>query len=325
MHGANDAAACMIGVIGAGAFGTALAIVLAETTPVTLLARSGAADMMADRENRLRLPGARFPEALSVTETPSDLAGSAALLLAVPAQALPDFWASVGGDLPDVPLVLCAKGIVRDGLRRPSELLPQDRSFAVLTGPSFAGEIAAGLPTALTLAGAEAITRDLQSLLSRPRLRLYRTEDVVGAELGGALKNVVAIAAGIAIGAGLGESARAALITRGFAEIRRLARRLGARDETLMGLSGFGDLALTAGSPKSRNFAFGLSIGSGQARPGGTIEGIATAEAVTALAQREAVEMPIAEAVVSVLANEASVEEAMSALLSRPLSGQELA
>ena len=314
----------MIGVIGAGAFGTALAIVLAEQASVTLLARSGSADIEAARENRARLPGARFPEALSVTGTPRDLTGSAALLLAIPAQALPDFWASEGPNLPDCPLVLCAKGIVRDGLRRPSELLPPDRSFAVLTGPSFAGEIAAGLPTALTLAGAEPVTGDLQMLLARPRLRLYRTDDVIGAELGGALKNVVAIAAGIAIGAGLGESARAALITRGFAEIRRLARRLGARDETLMGLSGFGDLALTAGSPKSRNFAFGLSIGSGRERPGGTIEGVATAEAVTALARREGVEMPIADAVVSVLSEETSVEEAMSSLLSRPLGGQEL-
>jgi glycerol-3-phosphate dehydrogenase (NAD(P)+) len=197
-------------------------------------------------------------------------------------------------------------------------------TVAVLTGPSFAADIARGLPTALTLACADAAAGErLQHALSTPALRLYRTADVAGAEIGGALKNVVAIAAGLATGAGLGESARAALITRGHAEISRLALALGARAETLAGLAGLGDLILTCTSPRSRNFAHGLALAEG--RPTDhrmTVEGVATAGALVPLAARLGVEMPLAATVAEVCAGRLDVAAAAARLLARPLRAE---
>jgi glycerol-3-phosphate dehydrogenase (NAD(P)+) len=191
---------------------------------------------------------------------------------------------------------------------------------AVLTGPGFAGEIARGLPTALTLACADrALGRRLQAALATPRLRLYLTDDVAGAELGGALKNVVAIACGMVEGAGYGHSARAALMTRGFAEMTRLAAALGGRAATLAGLSGLGDLALTCNSAQSRNFALGRALGAGEAAAEATVEGVATARAACQLGARRGVELPVAAAVADVLEGATTVAGAMEALMARPL------
>ena len=233
-----------------------------------------------------------LPKSVSVTADLRDLAGAQAVLLALPMQALAEFLA--GAVLPPVPLVACCKGIDLTTLRGPVAVIAAARPgnpVAILTGPSFAADIARGLPTALTLAGDEA--EALQHLLSTPALRLYRTDDVIGAELGGALKNVIAIAAGVVIGAGLGSSARAALMTRGYAEMLRLALSLGARAETLAGLSGLGDLVLTCTSTQSRNFRFGIALGAGtEFDPALTVEGVATARAVVRMAGRMTADHP---------------------------------
>jgi glycerol-3-phosphate dehydrogenase (NAD(P)+) len=318
----------MIGVAGAGAFGTALAIAqAAEGRDVRLWGRDAAAMAVAQaRRTTPRLPDATLPPGLACTAELADLRGAEAILLAVPAQATADFLAAHGPELPPVPLVLCAKGIDARDFRLQSEIaaaaLPR-ATVAALTGPGFAGEIAAGLPTALTLACADATTgREVQAALSTTRLRLYLTDDVIGAELGGALKNVVAIACGLVEGARLGASARAALMTRGFAEMTRLAVALGARPETLAGLSGLGDLSLTCSSPQSRNFRLGQALGAGATRPGGTVEGVATARAACRLGLEHGVELPIAAAVADVLEGTLTVGGAMAALLSRPLKSE---
>jgi glycerol-3-phosphate dehydrogenase (NAD(P)+) len=316
----------MIGVLGAGAFGTALAVVEAAAGRETVLWGRDPevmAGIAAARENRGRLPGVTLPDPLGVTADLADLARADILLLAVPAQATGSFLAAHGGDLPDAPLVLCAKGIDAATLRLQTEIAAAASpglALAALTGPGFAGEIARGLPTALTLAcGDPSRGRALQEALAAPRLRLYLTDDVTGAELGGALKNVIAIACGMAEGAGLGHSARAALMTRGFAEMRRLAVATGGRAETLAGLSGLGDLSLTCNSAQSRNFTLGRALGAGESRPGGTVEGVATARAACRLAEARGVEMPIAAAVADVLDGGLTLAQAMEALLSRPL------
>ena len=305
-------------VLGAGAFGTALAMAAARAgNSVTLYARrpEQAEEMARTRENP-RLPGIRLRNEIAPT---SDLPDAAdALLLAVPAQQTAGFLSRHAQDLPQAPLVLCAKGIDLETLRLQTEIAGSARPTAALTGPGFASEIGQGLPTALTLAGPEALTEPLQSMLASPTFRLYRTPDAIGAQLGGALKNVVAIAAGITIGAGLGESARAATITRGFAEMRRLAAAMGAREDTLMGLSGFGDLALTAGSDKSRNFAHGRALGGAKSAKAQTVEGVATARAATQLAERHGLEMPLAQAVRDVLEGALGVGDAIGQLLARP-------
>ncbi len=298
----------MIGVIGAGAFGSALAAVEAAAGRKTVLW------------------GRRPPEPPPGVEAATDLgalAGAEAILLVVPAQATGPFLSAYGAALPDGPLVLCAKGVDARSFRLQTEIaaaaLP-DRPLAVLTGPGFAAEIARGLPTALTLACADPeLGPALQHALSTPRLRLYLTDDVVGAQLGGAIKNVVAIGCGLIEGAGLGQSARAALMTRGFAEMTRLATALGGRPETIAGLSGLGDLALTCGSAMSRNFALGRALGAGLPMPEGTVEGVATARAACELGARHGVELPIAAAVADVLDRRATLAEAMEALLARPL------
>lgn len=310
-----------IGVIGAGAFGTALAVSLAgHGHRVKLWARARADVMQVDRKNARHLPDVGFPDSLTVIGDLGDLDTVEVILLVLPAQQSAAFLAA--HPLPDVPLVLCAKGIDKNTGKLQTEIAaPFQPRHAVLTGPGFAGEIAAGLPTALTLACADPLLgQQLQHLLSTERIRLYLSDDPIGAQLGGALKNVIAIAAGMAIGAGLGESARAALLTRGFAEMQRIGVALGAQAATFQGLSGLGDLALTCGSAKSRNFAQGLALGRGEMPDTATVEGIATASATTRLAAKLGVKAPIADAVDAVLHNKITISQAIGVLLSRPLT-----
>ena len=315
-------------VAGAGAFGTALAVALSGTREVVLWGRDGPgmAEVSRTRANP-RLPGVALPPALGVTSDAAALARAEVVLLAVPAQALRGFLADHATFLAAKPLVACGKGIDLETLEGPTAVVTHAVPSAlplVLTGPSFAGDIARGLPTALTLACAE--TEEgarLQALLSTPSLRLYRTTDLVGAELGGALKNVVAIACGACIGGGFGESARAALLTRGFAEMRRLALACGAQDGTLLGLSGLGDLVLTATSEDSRNYRYGLHLGRGEPFEAGvTVEGAATARAAARLGPRLGVELPVTEAVSCLVEGRSDVRSAVRGLLDRPLKAE---
>ena len=313
-----------IAVLGAGAFGTALAVSLAQNGPVTLWARDElhAQQMQVSHSNARRLPGVNLPKNVSITADLGDVFDADTLLLAMPMQQMGGFLNAHAKALSGKTLVSCSKGIDIAAGQGPTGLIyahcPGARA-AVLTGPSFAADIARGLPTALTLACADH-SESLQAALSTPNLRLYRTTDTIGAELGGALKNVYAIAAGTVIGAGLGDSARAALMTRGFAEMLRIATTLGARAETLSGLSGFGDLVLTCTSTQSRNFKLGHALGANESfDPAITVEGVATAKAVSKLAQSRDIEMPIAAMVTALTEQKISVPEAVEALLARPL------
>ncbi len=316
-----------IAVLGAGAFGTALAISLArEGQSITLWARSDvqATRMQRERMNSARLPNAPFPRTLAITADIDAIKAHQTLLIAVPMQQLWQFAKENQPVLSGKTLVACCKGIDLNSGLGPSQVIrsavPNAKS-AILTGPSFAHDIAAGLPTALTLASAHlALGKALQQELSTANIRLYRSTDIIGAELGGALKNVIAIACGAAIGAGLGESARAALITRGYAEMQRMAAALGAKSQTLAGLSGFGDLALTCASESSRNFRFGLSLGRDAAfDPSVTVEGAATAQACHARAKSLNIDMPITAAVAAMISQTLTLNEAMESLLTRPL------
>ena len=317
----------MIGIAGAGSFGTALAIALGrEGRRVTLWARDSAQvdKMERTRRNEARLPGVDLPENVTVTAEMGDLAAADMVLLSVPMQSLRPLLAGSGRQLNGVPLVACCKGIDLAALTGPSAILATccpESVAAILTGPSFAADIARGLPTALTLACADDVASErLQAALSTPVLRLYRSDDVLGAELGGALKNVIAIAAGVVIGAGLGDSARAALMTRGYAEMLRLATARGAKAETLAGLSGLGDLVLTCTSEQSRNFRFGQALGSGIGfDPLITVEGAATAKAVSDIAERAGIDLPVTAMVAALIEGRLDLSTAMQTLLSRPL------
>jgi glycerol-3-phosphate dehydrogenase (NAD(P)+) len=314
----------MIGIVGAGAFGTALAIALGQDgREVTLWARDAAQvqAMRQTRRNLAHLPDGLLPQSVSVTADPLHLRGADVILLTVPMQTLGAFLRAHSQALAGSALIACCKGIDLGTLQGATALikaaLPQAVA-GILTGPSFAADIAKGLPTALTLAVEEG--EALQHLLSTPTLRIYRTTDLIGAELGGALKNVIAIAAGVVLGAGLGESARAALMTRGFAEMQRFAASLGARPETLMGLSGFGDLVLTCTSTQSRNLRFGLALGSGNAfDPGVTVEGVATSRAVARMAAGLRVDMPVTQMVADLIDQKIPLDQAVHSLMSRPL------
>lgn len=315
----------MILVVGAGAFGTALAIALAQAgRDVQLWARDKqhVAAMQATRRNDARLPGVTLPENLAVT---ADLPAMAeAVLLALPMQSLAGALPDMASVLDGLPLVACCKGIDLSTGKGPTALLAKacpKSTHAVLTGPSFAADIARGLPTALTLACSnETDGEALQRLISTLTLRIYRTTDVIGAELGGALKNVVAIAAGVVVGAGLGESARAALLTRGYAEMVRAAQSLGARPETLAGLSGLGDLVLTCTSDQSRNFRHGHTLASNQSfDPSITVEGVATAQAMAKLAASHGLDLPITTMVAALTTGKVTLNQAVQSLMSRPL------
>ncbi|MGI9417872.1 MAG: NAD(P)H-dependent glycerol-3-phosphate dehydrogenase [Geminicoccaceae bacterium] len=325
-----------IAVIGAGAWGTALAINAARAgRSVVLWGRDQAAigAIKESRENARYLPGIKLDPVIRITADLAETADADAILLVVPAQTV----AEIAGTLSPgrQPLAVCAKGLERRTDRRLSKVI-NDRSpgrpVAALSGPNFAREVALGLPAAATLACPdEALGRELAASMSNERFRLYWTNDLIGVEIGGAIKNVLAIAAGMVAGKGLGENAKAALITRGLAELTRLGEALGARRETLMGLSGLGDLLLTAGSPTSRNMAFGMKIGEGadpvrlQQEPGALVEGVATAAAVIRIAQSPAsgrCPLPICEAVAAILAGRLDVDRAIEALMSRPLKSE---
>ncbi len=313
-----------VAVIGAGAWGTALAIQADRAgNAVTLWARdpARARDIALVRENP-RLPGARLRDAIRVT---SDMPGAVdAILLTVPMQHL----RAVAGFVPPgcAPLVACAKGVERGTLHLPLEVLGAlhpGRPAAVLTGPNFAHEIAAGKPAATVVAATDpALRARLAGLLGTPAFRIYGNDDPIGAQIGGAAKNVIAIAAGAVIGAGLGENARAGLITRGLAELGRLAVALGGRAETVMGLSGLGDLLLTCTGTSSRNFSLGLALGRGEALDAvlaarsGVTEGVATAPALVARAGQT--ELPICRAAADLLAGHLALAGAIRALLARP-------
>jgi glycerol-3-phosphate dehydrogenase (NAD(P)+) len=328
-----------IAVIGAGAWGTALANVIVRAgRRATLWARDAAAAqaLAACRENP-RLPGMRLDErvavlALSTAAMPDD----DAILVAVPAQALRDSLARLaGGVRRGTPVVACAKGIERTTRRFMTEIIVEclpEAVPAILSGPSFAADVARGLPTAVTLAaGDEAVARGLARSLGSAAFRPYHSTDVRGVEIGGAAKNVLAIAVGIVTGRGLGASAAAALTTRGFAELMRFGRSYGARPETLTGLSGLGDLILTCASPQSRNFSFGFALGRGAAPKaaraagagvGPLAEGAFTASVLVEMARERGIEMPIAEAVAAVLDGALGIDTAIEALLARPLRAE---
>lgn len=315
-----------IAILGAGAFGTALAITLGSERPVTLWARdAGAVETMSARRESPRLGGAPLPEGVRVTADIGDAARASVVLLAVPMQALATLMGQLSGH--DGALVACCKGVDLGTGLGPTGTIAAGAPGAMpalLTGPSFAADIARRLPTALTLACTDAARgAELQHLLSTPVLRLYLGTDTVGAELGGALKNVIALAAGMAIGAGFGESARAAIITRGFAEMCRFAAAAGAQPETLVGLSGLGDLTLTASSEKSRNYLTGIELGRGlPLARGRTVEGVATARAVSRLAAERGISMPLTDVVARVTGGEICVTEAADQLLARPLRAE---
>ncbi|HET6467337.1 MAG TPA: NAD(P)H-dependent glycerol-3-phosphate dehydrogenase [Geminicoccaceae bacterium] len=327
----GGAAIGTIGVLGAGAWGTALALAVARAgRPVRLWARDGEQRraMRETRENRRHLPGVALDPGIAIEERAEALAGLEAVLLAVPAQEVRRASAALAQSRGTI--VCCAKGLERATGLRLSEVLGEtcpDARPAVLSGPSFAAEVAAGLPTAVTIAAADrTLAADLARTLASPTFRPYPSDDLQGVEIGGALKNVIAIAAGVVIGRGLGENARAAVITRGLAELSRLAMALGARRETLTGLSGLGDLLLTATSLTSRNTSFGYALSRGET-PAALMaagrklsEGAWTAAAACRLAGRVGVELPITEAVRAVVEGECDVAAAIESLLSRPLA-----
>ncbi|WP_341703903.1 NAD(P)H-dependent glycerol-3-phosphate dehydrogenase [Ferrovibrio sp.] len=330
-----------VGVIGGGAWGTALAALSADQNPAegrTLIwARNEevVAGINAGRVNTLYLPDVTLPADLQATGDFRALKDCEALVLAMPAQTLRGFAFRLRDELPEsrAPLVVAAKGIeIGTGLL-PAEVLAEvlpDRPLAILTGPTFAAEVARGLPAAATLACENAVLGEaLMQRLGRPTFRPYYSDDIVGAQLGGALKNVLAIACGIVIGRKFGDNTRAALITRGLAELARLGAAMGARRRTLMGLSGLGDLVLTCSGPQSRNLSLGIALGEGKTlaeimQGRRTVaEGVHTAQAVVTLAAKRGIEMPICEAVHAVLHEGADIDEMLAALLARPFTSED--
>jgi glycerol-3-phosphate dehydrogenase (NAD(P)+) len=323
-----------IAVLGAGAWGSALANLAALAgRSVTLWARDPvkAAAMAASRENS-RLPGTRLDERIKVTAMLAEAARADAILLVVPAQELRSVALALSAHLAaGTPVIACAKGIERRTGKFMTEVLKDSMpgaAPAILSGPSFAADVARGLPTAVTLAAREEATASaLAYALGSANFRLYHSTDVRGVEIGGAAKNVLAIAAGIVFGRGLGASAAAALTTRGFAELFRFGKALGARPETLTGLAGLGDLILTCSSPQSRNFSLGVNLGRGQPpdQAGGgnkLAEGIATAPVLVEIAGKHGIDMPIATAVAAVLDGRLSIDAATESLLTRPFRAE---
>jgi glycerol-3-phosphate dehydrogenase (NAD(P)+) len=322
-----------VGVVGAGAWGTALAEVCARAgLEVTLWAREPEVreSINTVRRNTLFLPDVTLSPGITAVGDFAALADCGFVLAVPPAQHLRAAMEAFAWFAPPgLPVVLCAKGVEQGSLKLMTEVLaealPQARP-AVLSGPSFAGEVARGLPTAVTLACPDAaLGQALAAAIALPTFRPYLADDMIGAEIGGAVKNVLAIACGVAEGRGLGRSAHAALITRGFAELTRLAVAKGGRAETVAGLCGLGDLVLTCSSPQSRNMSVGLALGRGQsleealAGKLSVAEGVASAPAVRALARSLGVETPICEAMAAVLAGEIDLDMAIDGLLARPL------
>ncbi len=320
-------------VLGAGAWGTALACVLATRhQAVTLWANEAetVAAINENNENTPFLPGVALPRHIQATQDMAQLADADIVLMVVPAQFARPVMQELARHNAHASLVLCAKGIERDSLKLMSdvaaEIWPTDR-LAVLSGPSFAADVARGLPTAVTLASADAAHgQKLSEAIATPGFRPYLSRDIIGAEIGGAMKNVLAIACGIVAGKNLGQSARAAVTARGFAEMQRLGAALGAQTETLSGLSGLGDLILTCSSDTSRNFSLGRALGEGRrlsdilGTRSSVSEGAMSAAAVRQLAEKHALDLPICAAVDAILTGNVPIDTAIQDLLARPLT-----
>ncbi len=322
-----------IAVLGGGAWGTALAQTCARAgRDVTLWEfDAGNAEHLASKRESRFLPGVRLEDSIKVTRALAEASRSDTILLVVPAQAMRSVIKSLAQTISaGSPLIACAKGIEHGTHKFMSEIINEcapNAVPAILSGPSFAADVARGLPTAVTIAAPDAaIAGALAQAISSGTFRPYHSTDVRGVELGGATKNVLAIAAGIVTGRGLGASASAALTTRGFAELVRFGKAFGARTETMMGLSGLGDLILTCSTPQSRNFSFGVALGKGEkpdgAAHGKLAEGAFTAPVLLEMARAKNVEMPICAAVAAVLAEELSVDAAIESLLTRPLKSE---
>jgi glycerol-3-phosphate dehydrogenase (NAD(P)+) len=322
-----------VGVVGAGAWGTAIALAAARAGRRVVLWARDAATIAALRAtgSAPRLPGIVVDPTIAATSDPGDLAGLDMLVLAVPTQAQREILGLLRATIaPEMPVISAAKGIERGSGQFVTQVIEDawpGVTPAILSGPSFAADVSRGLPTALSLATADAeLARRLAEALSSPTFRIYHGTDVRGVEIGGAAKNVLAIAAGISIGLGLGESARAAIVARGFAELHRFGLAHGAQAITIMGLSGLGDLVLTCGSTQSRNFALGLALGQGrtlaQATGGKLAEGALTAQVLAGMARARGIDMPIVDAVDALLSETVSVREAVAGLLARPLRGE---
>ncbi|WP_374765114.1 NAD(P)H-dependent glycerol-3-phosphate dehydrogenase [Yunchengibacter salinarum] len=335
-HSDEQADTGLLGVVGGGAWGTALATAAARIgTPTRLWAREAeVVSAVIDRhENTLFLPGCPLDPRLKATDSLADMADCAAVLLVTPAQYLRPTLDALKPHLqPGTPLVICAKGIEVASGKLLSDVVTETapgHPVLVLSGPTFAGEAARGLPCALTLATTDqAAGARLMAMLGQPTFRLYLSNDIIGAQIGGAIKNVLAIATGMVAGLGLGENARAATITRGLAEIMRFGALFGARQETLMGLSGLGDLILTCSSTQSRNMSLGKALGEGHSLESlmagrtSVAEGAHTVEIVHRIATEKGVDMPITEAVHAILREHADVRETLSALLARPFRSE---
>ncbi|MEO3427937.1 NAD(P)H-dependent glycerol-3-phosphate dehydrogenase [Pelagibius sp. CAU 1746] len=329
-----------IAVVGAGAWGSALAHVCCGPQKnsgdrVLLWGRDAelVATLNARHENPAYLPGIPLAEAIEATDSLADLAAAGLCLLVVPAQALREVAGELAGVLqPDVPVVLCAKGIEAESGKLMTEVAAEvlpGRPLAVLSGPTFAAEVARGLPTAVTLAsGDRDLAARLAVTLGSRSFRPYLSDDPLGAEIAGAVKNVLAIACGIVAGRALGDNARAALITRGLAEMSRLVLARGGKPETLMGLAGLGDLTLTCTATQSRNYSFGVALGRGDdvaaaiAASRGVVEGRFSAAATLAMARTFDVELPICAAVDAVVNHGAALDETIAALLARPFKAE---
>ncbi len=320
-----------IAVIGAGAFGTALASVAAASGgEVTLIGRDAAAveTMRATRRNEKALPGIDLPQALAYGADAAAMRGAGIVLFAMPSQAQREAARSLAPLLaPGTVVVICAKGMEKGTGRLLTEVLEEElpgREIAVLSGPGFAADIAKGLPTAMVIAARRAETGAmLAQALSGPTFRLYPSTDRIGVQLGGALKNVLAIACGIIEGAALGDSARAALISRGLAELSRFVAAHGGEGGTVTGLSGLGDLVLTATSHQSRNLRFGIALGRhGNAadRSGDLVEGAFAASVASKVAAEKGIDMPITDAVARIIDGTLDVKTAIGQLMTRPIT-----
>jgi glycerol-3-phosphate dehydrogenase (NAD(P)+) len=319
-----------IAVLGGGAWGTALgetAVRAGRSVMLWEYEPRNAESLAKSRESKF-LPGYRIDDSIKVTRELSEAARAEAILLVVPAQAVRAVAKSLGALVAErVPVIVCAKGIEHGTHKFMTEIIAECAPKAVpaiLSGPSFASDVARGLPTAVTLACKSGdVAKALAHALSSATFRPYHSTDVRGVEIGGAAKNVLAIAAGIVAGRGLGASASAAMVTRGFAELVRFGKAFGAKAETLTGLSGLGDLTLTCGGPQSRNFSFGAALGKGEppdkASHGNLAEGAFTAPVLLEMARDKKVDMPISSAVAAVIAERMSVDQAIESLLARPL------
>jgi glycerol-3-phosphate dehydrogenase (NAD(P)+) len=321
-----------IAVLGAGAWGTALTLACARAgRSVTLWEHdpANAARLKNQRESQF-LPGIPLDDGIAIASDLAEAAGAAAILLVVPAQAVRAVMQALAPALAErTPVIVCAKGIERGSKKFMTEVIAEcapKASPAILSGPSFAADVARGMPTAVTLAAADGkLAAELAQAVGSATLRPYHSSDVRGVEIGGAAKNVLAVAAGVVMGRGLGASALAALTTRGFAELVRFGKAYGAKAETMMGLSGLGDLLLTCSSPQSRNFTFGINLGRGE-KPdsihAGLAEGVFTAPVLLEMARDRAVDMPISAAVAALLTGKMTVDAVIESLLTRPFKAE---